>query len=286
MFYSNLKEILEDKQISINKFSNEIGISRPTLTKIINNDVVPEETKLSSLYRICKGLKVPFNTVFFEKQKINKISVHKINNLDKKTSNEYSRIYIIYVFISSSDKPLILIGYTESKENHESITFADGSSQTFLDNLYITFATSEDFLNLKKLHVLSNVITTSKKFDGIPKNLDFWESLNSENTFMDNIDGFFKTYLLQSFRENNILSNFTVFLKDYAAYNQPMGDDTKFNKNADENFYNADHYSIYNSVSPNVAIFKAMVNVSEDLNKYKLHRSEQFVNKLYKDKRK
>ncbi|MEY8463303.1 helix-turn-helix domain-containing protein [Streptococcus merionis] len=62
MIKNNLKRILEQRGISINKLSNETGISRPTLTSLANNE--SQGIQFETLEKILVHLKVSLTDLF------------------------------------------------------------------------------------------------------------------------------------------------------------------------------------------------------------------------------
>ncbi|WP_395318167.1 helix-turn-helix domain-containing protein [Fructilactobacillus frigidiflavus] len=267
MLNSNLKKIVEDKKVSINKFSNEIGISRPTLTKIISSDVVPEETKISSLYRICKGLNLPFSSVFYFSQKI---TSHDLFTINKSNNKKGDKFYILNLFIENSNVPLVLIGYKKETSN----------DSTMQKGAYFSFATMKDIGSLQMMAIVSSEKYLTDFYDNFPKIPNFENTLNSDNDFMNSIDGNFKYEILNLL--NSIFSKKPDLLfpqlYDYEAYNFPLGNDAagvneleshlnKDGSNKKPTTADKDHYYFYNFLTGNENLNIASIKMDEELNK-------------------
>lgn len=63
---SNIQKIVQESKLSISELSKISGLSRTTLSPLVNSDTLPEKTRIETLKRISKALHITISELFEE----------------------------------------------------------------------------------------------------------------------------------------------------------------------------------------------------------------------------
>ncbi|MCG0754627.1 transcriptional regulator [Lactiplantibacillus plantarum] len=110
---SNIKRIVQESKLSISELSKISGLSRTTLSPLVNSEILPDKTRIETLKRISKALHITISELF-EETPYTFAELHEGIEIDK-----FFYPQLLYPY----EAPYLLLPFTVKTETQDFTSF-------------------------------------------------------------------------------------------------------------------------------------------------------------------